>query len=76
MFPVINTFKCVGCGVCALRCPPQIMGLVKQKAAYLQMLCEECGICAEACPNDAIFFELPKYMGGVEQTHEAYRFTR
>jgi MinD superfamily P-loop ATPase len=59
-----------------MRCPPQIMGLINDRAAFLQMLCEECGICAEVCPNDAIIFELPRYLGGVEETHEAYQFKR
>lgn len=75
MFPVINAFRCDGCGVCVMRCPAQIMGLINGKAAYLQMLCEECGICAEVCPRDAVHFELPRFHG-VAETHEAYRFTR
>jgi MinD superfamily P-loop ATPase len=75
MFPVINAFKCNGCGICVTRCPAQIMGLVNGKAAYLQMLCEECGICAEVCPIDAIYFELPKFHGAAE-VHEAYQFKR
>ncbi|MFH2002904.1 MAG: 4Fe-4S binding protein [Planctomycetota bacterium] len=75
MFPVINAFKCDGCGICVKRCPAQIMGLINNKAAYLQMLCEECGICAEVCPKEAVIFELPRYYGQ-EVTYEAYRFTR
>lgn len=75
MFPVINAFKCDGCGVCVKRCPAQIMGLINNKAAYLQMLCEECGICAEVCPKEAVLFELPRYYGK-ETVYEAYRFTR
>ena len=61
MIPVVDVFKCNGCGVCVKRCPPQIMGLVKGKAAILVQLCEECGICAEMCPIDAIHFELEHY---------------
>jgi len=61
MIPVIDVFKCNGCGVCVKRCPPQIMGLVKEKAAILVQLCEECGICAEMCPIGAIHFELEDY---------------
>lgn len=75
MFPVVNAFKCDGCGVCIMRCPAQIMGLINGKAAYLQVLCEECGICAEACPIGAIQFELPEYHGTAE-VHEAYQFRR
>ena len=75
MFPVINAFRCDGCGVCVARCPAQIMGLVNGRAAYLQMLCEECGICAEVCPKESIHFELPNFHGASE-VHEAYAFKR
>ncbi len=75
MFPVINAFKCDGCGVCIVRCPAQIMGLINGKAAYLQSLCEECGICAEVCPVDGIDFELPRFYGHA-RVHEAYSFKR
>ena len=61
MIPVIDVFKCNGCGACIKRCPPQIMGLIKGKAAILVQLCEECGICAEMCKINAIHFELPVY---------------
>ncbi len=75
MFPIVNAFKCDGCGVCVIRCPSQIMGLINGKAAYLQVLCEECGICAEVCPKNAIMFELPNRHGTAE-VHEAYCFAR
>ncbi len=75
MFPIINAFKCDGCGICVIRCPAQIMGLIDGKAAYLQMLCEECGICAEVCPNGSILFELPQFYGELE-VHAAYQFKR
>jgi len=58
MVPTIDAFRCDGCGVCVKRCPPQIMGLVKNKAAILSDLCEECGICAEVCPIAAVRFKL------------------
>ena len=75
MFPIINVFKCDGCGICVTRCPAQIMGLINEKAAYLRMLCEECGICAEVCPTNGILFELPEFHGE-EAVHEAYQFKR
>lgn len=51
------------------------MGLINEKAAYLQMLCEECGICAEVCPTGGVVFELPRFYGDSD-VHEAYRFKR
>ncbi len=61
MIPVVDVFKCNGCGTCVKQCPPQVMGLVKGKAAVLVQLCEECGICNEACAIGAIQWELPHY---------------
>jgi len=74
MIPVVDVFKCNGCGICVKRCPPRIMGMIGDKAALLVQLCEECGICAEVCRTDAIQFELPHK--GVVDTHEAYAVKR
>ena len=71
MVPIVNVFKCDGCGVCVKMCPPQIIGFVKKKAAILIQLCEECGICVDVCPIDAMDFELPTQGG--DATHDAYR---
>lgn len=70
MVPVIDVFKCDGCGVCVKLCPPQVIGLIKEKAAILVDLCEECGICNDVCPIDAIRFELPRHEPVA--VHESY----
>jgi MinD superfamily P-loop ATPase len=70
MVPRIDVFRCDGCGDCIEKCPPQIMGTIKKKAAILVDLCEECGICAEVCTRDAIHFRLPNY--AVQKGHECY----
>ena len=59
MVPTINAYRCDGCNICVLRCPPQIMGLVKGVATLVTDLCEECGICNDVCPIDAVRFTLP-----------------
>ena len=71
MVPVIDAYRCDGCGVCVLRCPPQIMGTVKGVAVLVTELCEECGICNDVCPIDAVHFELPHKVVGPR--HDAYR---
>lgn len=71
MVPIIDVFKCEGCGTCVKTCPPQIIGFVKKKAAILVRLCEECGICGDNCPIGAIIFKLPTQGG--DDHHEAYR---
>jgi len=72
MVPVIDAFRCDGCGVCVLRCPPQIMGMVKGKAVLITDLCEECGVCNDVCPINAVCFELPHR--DFEPKHASYRF--
>ncbi len=71
MVPVIDAYRCDGCGVCVLRCPPQIMGTVKDIAVIITELCEECGICAEVCPIDAVHFKLPHRT--VNPEHDGYQ---
>ena len=60
MIPTIDAFRCNGCGVCVRRCPPKIMGMVKEIAVLVSDLCEECGICNDVCPVDAVRFSLPE----------------
>ena len=70
MVPTIDAFKCDGCNICVLRCPPQVMGLVKGRAVIITDLCDECGICAEVCPIGAVRFKLPHL--DVPRTDPAY----
>ena len=74
MVPVIDVFKCDGCAICIKFCPPQVMGLVRDKAVILVDLCEECGICNDVCPIGAIDFELPHK--GPEDDHPMYHTER
>ncbi len=71
MVPVIDAYRCDGCNVCVLRCPPQVMGLVKGVAVLITDLCEECGICSEVCPIDAVRFKLPHRAIPID--HDAYK---
>lgn len=70
MVPTIDAFKCDGCNICVLRCPPQIMGLVKGVATIITDLCEECGICNDVCPIGAVRFRLPELE--YRQEHDGY----
>lgn len=71
MVPSIDAYKCDGCNICVLRCPPQVMGLVKGIATIITDLCEECGVCNDVCPINAVRFHLPHH--DFAARHEAYR---
>jgi len=71
MVPVIDAHRCDGCGICVLRCPPQIMGTVKNIAVIITDLCEECGICMDVCPIGAVRFHLPHR--SYKSEHAAYK---
>ena len=71
MVPVIDAYRCDGCNVCVLRCPPKVMGLVKNIAVIITDLCEECGVCNDVCPIGAVNFHLPDRV--YPEQHDGYR---
>ncbi|MDD3066130.1 MAG: NADH-ubiquinone oxidoreductase-F iron-sulfur binding region domain-containing protein [Endomicrobiaceae bacterium] len=51
----IDPDKCIGCTVCAMKCPVKaIKGDKKQKHVIEQSLCVKCGVCIDACKFKAI----------------------
>ena len=55
---VLNTDKCVGCGLCEIVCPHGVFEMTEGKA-YLanKDACMECGACALNCPTKALSVE-------------------
>ena len=60
----IDTRLCSGCGICAERCPMDVIRMNQEtKKAFIKYLrdCQSCFLCERECPEDAIivmpFFE-------------------
>lgn len=52
---LINKDKCLGCGLCAQKCPVHcIIGNREEKYQIVQTDCVKCGTCAEVCPVNVI----------------------
>lgn len=57
MITRIDQEKCVGCGVCAARCPLDTIRINEAKKAYIAYPddCMTCFLCERICPVGAIF---------------------
>lgn len=54
-YPILNSSKCVACGLCAKWCPAEAI-VIKQRAYIIQSKCIGCGQCFSVCPHNALDF--------------------
>ena len=52
--PVVERKKCISCGLCAKKCPPQTLKMVKGAPRFDYNGCIRCYCCQEFCPKGAI----------------------
>ncbi|MCF8131089.1 MAG: 4Fe-4S binding protein [Deltaproteobacteria bacterium] len=51
----LDSEKCVGCGMCLMVCPQEVLSMQNGSAAIENRdHCMECGACARNCPTEAI----------------------
>jgi len=60
--PVVNKPECIGCGLCAQKCPPQTLKMVENKPVFDYPGCIRCFCCQEFCPKGAITVEKSPWM--------------
>ncbi len=52
--PLIDTAKCIGCGICKKFCPDVCVEIINGKAEVNYDYCKGCLICKGVCPVQAI----------------------
>jgi len=53
--PIIDSYRCNGCGLCLQACPNKVLALHESKAIVSHPLaCDYTGMCEAVCPLNAI----------------------
>lgn len=65
--PIIDPWRCNGCGLCARACPTKALEMQEGRAVVAHPLaCDYMGICEAVCPVNAITRPFEIVMGGNE----------
>ena len=68
---IIDTDKCIGCGICKSVCVRDNIEIIDSKAVDVESNCFDCGQCSTLCPVDAISI---KAYDGQEERIEEYDY--
>ena len=60
--PVLDAAKCIGCGLCAQKCPPRTLKMRSGRPKFDYPGCIRCYCCQEYCPQGAIRSDRPWLM--------------
>ena len=71
--PVLQSEKCIGCGLCARLCPPATLKIINGKARFDYPGCIRCFCCQEHCPQGAIPMRKGALMGVMETMERTVR---
>ncbi|MFO7908745.1 MAG: 4Fe-4S binding protein [Halomonas sp.] len=69
----VRSDLCLGCGLCAERCPQRAISLRWEKAQIDQSKYNRCGLCLDICPQGAIIELAPVSKGELEATVAALK---
>ncbi len=62
------TTACIGCGLCAKKCPAHAIEMKEDKPVWMKKKCVMCLGCLHRCPRFAI-----QYGSGLNRKHGQYR---
>ncbi len=71
MVPVIDAYRCDGCNVCVLRCPPKVMGQTSEQTPHSSHRSVMMTAMFLTSPIGAVNFKLPDRV--YAEKHDAYR---
>lgn len=58
LFPVVDSYACVGCGACYDACSFGAIALVDNVAVIEKSACKRCKKCVGLCPLEAISMKI------------------
>ncbi len=71
--PVVDKAKCISCGLCIRKCPPQSLKMVRKLPVFDYGSCIRCYCCQEFCPQGAITVASSRWLKGLSALEKMIR---